>query len=336
MTERDTAVTTAMLVHKVRLSMAPTSENQHWVPRFLIRNFADTDGRVFCLNVQTDEVTKPPPKHAASGVGFNDFVMNGGAVSFEDDLERIETAAAPVLRHIVNSRSLAGLTDAQRTRVADFMATQSFRTEAFYKGVDQKAPRQQFGAVFTELWRSTFLLSAEIRRRKWALMVIEHADAFYLGDNPVVLQNTENPSFRGELGFDIKGVEAFMPIAPNCALYMPCATTCQEIVSGYETAAENIDRPELKAPVSTEFAALLELSERVLRNTKALYQSLTAGVPLVAGPENVENLNYLQCMWAHAAVYSNRRDFSFALRVFRENPQYRSTLKVRLTDLTGP
>ena len=43
-----------------------SNENQHWVPKFLIKAFADTDGCVFSLNIQTDEVTKPPPKNAAS------------------------------------------------------------------------------------------------------------------------------------------------------------------------------------------------------------------------------------------------------------------------------
>jgi hypothetical protein len=42
-----------------------SNENQHWVRKFLIKNFADAGGRVFCLNIQTDEITKPPPKHVA-------------------------------------------------------------------------------------------------------------------------------------------------------------------------------------------------------------------------------------------------------------------------------
>ena len=224
-----------------------TNENQHWVPKFLIKNFVDLDGRVFCLNVQTDKVTKPPPKYAASDAGFNEFVMNGKSVSFEDQLEKIETAAAPILKQIISSRSVAGLTDTQRSRVGDFMAAQSFRTEAFYKGLEQQAPRQQFGPFFVQLWRSAFLLSAEIARRKWAVMAIEHDDVFYLGDHPVVLQHTENPGQRKELGFDIDGVEAFLPLSPKCALYMPCTSVSQQIISGYEcalAAPENIRRAE--------------------------------------------------------------------------------------------
>jgi hypothetical protein len=79
----------------------------------------------------------------------------------------------------------------------------------------------------------------------------------------------------------------------------------------------------------------LNLAQRVIANSSALYRSLTEGVAFVAVPENVENLNYLQCAWAHAAVYSNRRDFAFARRVFRENPQYRGTVKVRVAAVGG-
>src|SRR5271165_4577867 len=101
--------------------------------------------------------------------------------------------------------------------MADFMATQSFRTEAFYKGFEGQTARQDFGPIFATLWRSAFWLSAEILRRHWAVMVIEHDDVFYLGDNPVVLQHSETPTLKAELGFDVKGVEALMPLTPNCA-----------------------------------------------------------------------------------------------------------------------
>jgi hypothetical protein len=311
--------------------MTFSSQNQHWVPKFLIKNFADADGRVFSLNIQTDEVTKPPPKHAASSIGFNDFVMDGKIISFEERLGKIEAAAAPALRRITSSFSVVGMTETQRNRVADFMAAQSFRTESFSKGLGLPLSRHEFGPIFAQLWRSAFLLSAEIMRRKWVVMAIDHDDVFYLGDHPVVLQQTERPPSGKELGFDVQGVEAFLPLAPKCALYMPCTSISQLIKSGYERAIENIRQTETrKGSLSIEDSELIKISERVIRNSRALYQSLMTGVALRASSENVENLNYLQCLWAHTAVYSNGRDFTFAKRVFRENPQYRNTAKVRL------
>ena len=83
--------------------------NQHWVPKFLIKYFADRDGRVFCLDIHTEEVTKLPPKLTASEHGFNDFFIDGKAVSFEDKLEKIETLAAPVLKRMIEEQDPRGI-----------------------------------------------------------------------------------------------------------------------------------------------------------------------------------------------------------------------------------
>jgi hypothetical protein len=42
-------------------------------------------------------------------------------------------------------------------------------------------------------------------------MIIEGDEVFYLGDNPMVLQRTDNPNNGSGLGLDVKGVEAFTP-----------------------------------------------------------------------------------------------------------------------------
>ncbi len=310
------------------------NENQHWVPKFLIRSFADVDGRVFCLDVQTDEVKKPPPKYAASEMAFNEFVIDGKTISFEEKLERIETAAAPVLKRIVRMGTVGGLTETQRGQLSDFVAAQSFRTQAFYKGLEFQGTRQEFGHVFAQLWRSAFHVSAEIMQRNWTLMSIEHDDIFYLGDHPLVLQYSEKDARKAEVGFDIKGVEAMMPLTPKYALYMPCPATSNQIISGYRTAEQtpdNIRRAKARGvEMPSVMSALVTVSQRILHNQRPLYKALTEGAPLVVSPENVENLNYLQCAWAHTAVYSNRGDFSFAKHVFRNTPQYRGVLKARI------
>ena len=313
-----------------------SNENQHWVPRFLIKNFADRDGRVYRLDVQTDEIKKPPPKYAASDASFNEFVIGGKAVSFEDKLEKIETAAAPVLKQIVRDGSIAGLTETQRGRLSDFMAAQSFRTDAFYKGLEVQGTRQEFGPIFTQLWRSAFILSAEIMRRRWVLMSIEHNDVFYLGDHPLVLQYTDMRPGPSELGFDIEGVEAMMPLSPKYALWMPCAVIGNQLIGGYKTALQTPENIRLAVArgvrMDAEMDALMALSKRIRERDLPLYEAFTLGKPLIASPENVENLNYLQCEFAQSAVYANRGDFTFAKHVFNKTPQYRASPKVRLSE----
>lgn len=299
-----------------------------------MKNFADRDGRLYSFNIHTGEVTKPPPKYAAAKEGFNEFLVDGKKVSFEDRLEALETPAAPVLKRIVNSASTGSLSEKEKERLAKFMAALSFRTEAFYKGMNAQLSRKDFGPIFSELWRGAFIVAHEIARRPWIVMVIEANDVFYLGDHPLVLQNTEDPSDGDNLGFDVKGVEALMPLSPKCALYMPCTSTAEEIKSGYENALRMHRRIRSAAFRGIQIPGIgpdyLHLTQRVIGNSHPLYKAMTEGNAIVAREEIVQNLNYLQCAWAHAAVYSNCRDFTFAERVFRENPQYREVPRTRI------
>ena len=322
--------------NKIRERYAMSADNHHWVPKLLLKKFADADGRVFRLDKLTDGITKPPPRRAASAAGFNEYEIEGQIVSFEDRLEKVETKAAPVLQRIIDMRTLAGLTARDRKKVADFVTAQSFRTEAFYKGLESQPSRRDYGPLFKSLWESAFILSAQIQSRHWALMVIESDDVFYLGDQPVVLQRTMTPADGINLGFDVKGVEAFMPLSPTCALYMPCRTISEERIGQYE-AALNLHR-------AVRFNALrgapggtkeLAMAQDVLMKTFELHQAFTTGSAIKAQTPHIENLNYLQCSWAHAGIYSNRSNFSFAREVFRNSPQYRETPKIRLLNGTA-
>jgi hypothetical protein len=313
-----------------------SDENQHWVPKFLVKNFADRDGRVFCLDIHTDQVTKPPPRRAASEKGFNDFEVDGQAVSFEDRLEKIETRAAPILKRMIDEHQLTTLTAEERRRVAEFVAAQSFRTKAFYEGLSAKMDRNAFAGKFSLLFDGITILAADIARRHWALMIASGEEAFYLGDNPTVLQRTDNPRDGSQLGFDVGGVEAFLPLASQCALYMPCPTTSGERIARYD-AALDLHRVVRSAALRGHPGGgdELRIAQLVISRLDPLYQAMTTGVALQAQAEHVQNLNYLQCSWAHSALYSNRRDFAFARRVFRENPQYRDVPTTSLIDMTA-
>lgn len=306
-------------------------ENQHWVPRFLLKNFADVDGRLFRFGVSDDKITKPSPKFAAARPNFNLGIRCGEPVSFEGRFQKIETAAARPIRDIIAAQSLATLSAAQRQAIAVFIAAQSFRTEAYRNGLRMTDSRTDPGAALEKLWYSLPHLATMVGRRHWALMATIAQNSFYLGDSPVVLQSTERPDDAMELGFDMPGVEAFLPLSPTLALYLPCPATCGEIIDGFHTALGMASWPLARGELhSAGRQDAIRLAERVIDQSGSLYRSLTQGVPFAADPENVENLNYLQCAWASSAIYSNRSDFSFAGRVFRENPGYREVLPVRL------
>lgn len=310
------------------------TENQHWLPKFLIKNFADADGRVFRLNIADDQVTKPPPKYVAAKFNFNELLVNGFPKSFEKSFQKLETAAAPAIAKVIKTQSLRDMSIGNRSAIAKFIAAQTFRTEAYRIGLRSYGDRYDVGGVLSIHMSELNALANLIERRRWALMVTGDNSFFYLGDNPVVLQNTENPSKAGEIGLDMDGIEAFMPLAPNCALYMPCPRIGDEIVEGYWDALR-IVTAYLAGTEFDEFEieAALPAANRTLVRAGPLYRALKHGDALFAEAENIENLNYLQCAWSSSGVYSNRSDFSFALRVFRENPGYRRTMPVSLKQI---
>ncbi len=310
-----------------------SDENQHWVPKLLLKNFADSDGRVYFLDIHSDEIGKRPPRQLASEPGFNDFEIDGQRVSFEEQFERVETRVAPVLKRIVVTRSLAGLSPRERGQVARFVAVQSFRTKAFFEGLADKPSRADFGATLKMMWFSALVTAKQIAQRHWALMVIEGAETFYLGDHPVVLQRTYDIRDGRNLGFDVDGVEAFLPLSPKCALWMPCPTTGQDIIARYLAAMRlhRTVRRTVFAGVSGG-ASELRVAQTVIHGTQHIHKAFTEGTPIAAEPANVENLNYLQCSWAHSKVFSNRKDLTFARHVFSRTPQYRDLVRTALLE----
>jgi len=307
------------------------NDNQHYVPKFLIKKFSDTDGRVFCLNIQTNEITKPPPKQAASDIDFYEF-----AAGFDDILKEIETASAPVFKKIVTECSLSSLSSTDREKAAYFVAVQSFRTNAFLKGLSN-IDSAEFGSNLDMLLRSAFVVASTIKERKWLLMKIERDGAFYLGDHPVVLQKTENPSGAQSLGFDIIGVEAFLPITPKLALCMPCESTSDEIISSLENAKKTIDAiKQAKARgryLLGQNVHELNIIQHLIERNAGFYNAITKGSPLICSQENIENLNYLQVMFAHESIFSNQTGFTFARHVLDKTPQYRETLATNVLNI---
>ena len=197
-----------------------------------------------------------------------------------------------------------------------------------------KSERHKFGRTFGQLWESTFITAGEIARRYWALMVINSGEVFYLADNPVVFQRTENPKDGGSLGFDVRGVETFLPLSPQCALYMPCRATGAQIVEGYESAMD-LHRAVRSATLRGHPGGHRELqvAQNAMRNAHELYQAFTTGAALNAIMLYIENLNSLQCLFSFGAIYSNRRDFTFARHVFQNTPNYRDVPKTSMVQM---
>lgn len=288
------------------------------------------------MNVANDALTKVSPATAAARANFNELMVSGYPKSFEEQFQKFETSAARPISDILSSQTLSFLSIRQRASISRFVAAQAIRTDAYRLGLRARRKQYDVGAALDTQLSDIELLANFIRRRKWALMVTSSDKPFYLGDNPVVLQDTEHPGRAGELGLDMDGVEVFMPLSPMCALYMLCPSIGGDIEDGYLDALR-IVTANLGGIAIAKFDVekALPIAQRTLESAGPLYRAITSGAALNVDADNVENLNYLQCAWASSGVFSNNSDFTFAKRVFRENPQYRSVLPVTLYRTSG-
>ncbi len=299
-------------------------QNQHFVPQLLLKKFVDRDGRLFFLDKRTDQFGKIAPKRAASKAGFYEFSVDGMELSLEERFQKHEAKAGKALQKLASGASPLKLSVDERDDLAAFIALQSFRTEAFLANLQGQETRADQGKVLARLWDSLFLVAPLIACRHWMVMQIVNDEVFYLGDNPVVLQNTEAPSSQGALGFDVVGVEAFLPITPKLALYLPCRSISDQIITAHRDGI--VMQKELWARGRGMTVEAITVG-KALRGTRVLHDAAVLGTPVVAGPESILNLNYLQCSWAHRHIFSNRADFETAKMIFEKTPQYRGSPK---------
>jgi hypothetical protein len=230
--------------------------------------------------------------------------------------------------------STAGLNVAELMAISDFVSVQCLRTKSFYIGLEPVGSRAEFGSAFSLLWKSALIESRHIRARPLIALLAPEGYNFFLSDHPVTLQHTENPSSRAPLGMDIAGVEIYMPLSPRISLYWPCARIADEFVSGY-SIGEEIHRLVRRSTISGRIVpgldrvSLLDLQRSMARVTP-MRNAIVLGSGVNVTQEVIDNANYLQCMWAHSAIFSSTNDFAFARRVFAENPQYRGVPRVGL------
>jgi Protein of unknown function (DUF4238) len=314
-----------------------SAQNQHYVPDFLLKNFRDSDGKIFRFDKQTDEILKRPTSKSSSEKGFYEFNISGKSISFEKHFEKIETAAAPAIRQIIESRNSKTINSDQKYKLAEFITVQSFRTEAFQRGIDRNISRENFCKLLDMAWENRGLIVNNIMRRDFVLLENSTDQPFYIGDQPITFQHSENPKSENSLGFGVPGVEAYLPLTPNLALYLVCETTSRELVKGYLNAKQmhqNILTSTLSGgSYIFDNQMGLKLSQRIMKTAGPIYEAIKFGTPLNSVPENVENFNYLQVSWASSFVYSCKGDFEFAQRMLFETPNFRKFPKVKFAIL---
>ena len=83
---------------------------QHYVPKFLLRNFGlGKKDQVWVYDKQTARSFPTNAKNVASENAFYDFEIGGETYSLESSLSKIESQAKPVVERIMDDDSVSSL-----------------------------------------------------------------------------------------------------------------------------------------------------------------------------------------------------------------------------------
>jgi hypothetical protein len=308
---------------------------QHYVPRFLLRNFGlGKKDHVWVYDKTTGRSFRTNAKNIAAESHFYDFEHNGQPATLETSLAKLESATKPVIEALLKADSLMVLPDDQRLVVAAFLSVQLTRTKAFRaqwedfprllrehlaNAGDEVAPDSQAAELVLDLTQNEakaqtakFIMSSpryfgpHLASKVWVLLSTSPKHPFMISDNPVAKQNLIDRPHRGNLGLTVPGIEIYLPLSPTRALAMWCPT----LVEAVRRNADEVRRSP--GPLTDRVAAIL-----------AVTRALDNGSPLHYAPENAENFNSLQIGWSERYVFSSVDDFRLVEDMLHNEPALR-------------
>lgn len=309
-------------------------QNQHYVPKLLLRNFASNlpakkgKEKIYVFDREKKCSFTPNIKNIAAEFGYYDLELPEGKISFEDHLGKIETSVADVIEKIKKDKSLAGLTVDDWAWFGVFCASlftrgQSHREmiagmEAAIRNKIRDVAKDSSAdeAIFpreSEMSSKAFVLHQMIEGTKEfhthftnkvpILMEAPKGSVFYIGDNPISLHNAHDFSPYGNLGLAVEGIQIYLPITPQLTVAMFHPSILVEFSN---------DLKKIKA-----FSAN-GLNRQAIEHTEALLIAAQNGSALQLTAENVMFNNSLQVSFSSRFVMSSRREFSLLERMLAD------------------
>lgn len=347
------------------MSAGPTkTRSQHYVPCMLQDAFA-TPGKgkfpqVHVYDKLEDRTFRTTPANVLHERDFNRYDDGKYIACMEEGLSKIEDQAAPVLRRIRDSRSLAGLTLEDRVKVMAFVALQQVRGPSIRinmvhiaeqmrerirsMGHDPEEIPQLRGGDDPELIKLTAMKLASENLPEFtesfadkAMLLVGAAPGttFLLGDNPVVKANQNDTWPRGNLGLKSEGIEIYLPIAPDLAVAFWCPSLVEFLERGLKQSEESFQKTAAPAllGVGAEADKLramrADLKERI-DHIRADLDAIREQRPIASLPENMDYYNSLQVVNAERRVISATGDFVLARNMVAEDETLRRGARMEL------
>jgi hypothetical protein len=337
------------------MSKNEAAQNQHYVPKFILRHFLSNERKeqVTVFQKSTGKQFSTNIKNVMAERRFNEFRIDDQYyASFEQSVCRVEDAVLPAYDALVERGFLSQEPD-ERAMLGVFFAFQMLRTRAYRDGMSSV-----FGQLRTRLsdWgvppdnlhklddlneddaKKSHLLSIEksikdfsniIANKDLILMEAPKGRSFYLADNPVALHN-DNPrkGFRGNIGLSVPGIQIYVPLTSKYMLAAWCPSILGKMADA--AVAGRADEKRLRStimlsPKPMDYVArakfeseMVEMDKSISR-TENFMKNAQAGKPVLVTGENMDFYNSIQVQNAREFIACQRGDFNLAKRVVAEH-----------------
>jgi hypothetical protein len=243
------------------MSQSGAQKVQHYVPRFLLRNFGvGKKDHLYVFDKSTGRSYKTAVRNVAAESRFYDFQFQEYTLTLEPSLAQIEGKTAAVVRKLLDATNIGVLSEEDRATLAVFFSVQMMRTRAarerwrdlgqvLAKEIRRIAPdnspeliekyigpepdKNEKTLQSIRLMQSAPQMFAKYFLDKtWVLLKTDRRHSFCIGDHPLGMQNMNHREHRGNIGLAVKGIEIYFPLGPEYALAMWCPTLETELRQG--------------------------------------------------------------------------------------------------------
>lgn len=328
-----------------KLKLSTNVKKQHTVPRFLLDKFGfgkkGKKRKLYTFDKTNERRFQQSVFDATTRNTFYNIEDHPEKASLEPVLSVYETEAAPVIKRIVENRSIAGLSDYDRYKVATFIAVQRARSygelmridhmvSAFSEklsrfGVTPEQIEEELGSEGSNERKNMFFrlildqneTVKHLMLKSWILYNTEARDPFFISDNPITLYNDIDMGFYGNLGVALKGIQIHLPLSSTLTLALTCPSIAKSAVEGKQKVQK-----------------LLSTAPHLLRHLESpldlikLADAYENGSPIAQSAENVRFLNSLQVLFSEQYIFCEKDHFGLAEEMITNNEKYKTGPRV--------
>jgi hypothetical protein len=334
------------------MSQAQAAQNQHYVPKFILRNFLSNPKKeqVQVFSKSSCKGFTTSIKNIMAERRFHEFRIDENYLaSFEDSVCRVEEMLLPAYRSVIENRRFDGSPE-QKSHLALLIAFQLLRTRSQreqFVDIERKLARhlEERGGSIDDVEGYQPLTDDALRRlhmsfmrdavddfaqiigaKDFLLLEAPKGRHFYLSDSPVTIHNSQpSDGFFGNMGLACEGIEIYMPLSSNLQLSAWCPSLLGNMRERNAQSKRQLATAILSPTmVSAANPTLLVEQLAQLRAYRATIEdtlnSAAKGIPIPVSSDNMDFQNSLQVGQAREHLICQKADFELAKRFMAKYP----------------